>query len=200
MNIGFYALFILSILMAIAAFTITFFLDFNEQAFTKHNLYFIAAIITVSIFIAAITYRRQGILTEFTIITIAAASLWLYASPNITTINRQSIKPLITTLQQKLKPEDEVICYGNYYQDLPFYLKRIVSVTNYNGEIMFGTKHQDASSWMIDQKTFWERWNSDRVTYLITNESDYRIIQPIAPDRMRIIARLWDTVLVENTK
>ncbi|MBU0744974.1 MAG: glycosyltransferase family 39 protein [Gammaproteobacteria bacterium] len=200
MDLGFYALFTLNIILAIAAISASFILDFNEQAFTKQNLYFIAGIMVVGTLVTAIAYRRHNTSSGFFVMVLAAATLWLYFSPNITTINRQSIKPLITTMQQRLQPEDEVIVYRDYYQELPFYLKRIVTVAQYSGELAFGIAHQDTSSWMIDEKTFWERWHSDRVVYLITGESNYRNLLPSAPDKMRIIAKLWDTLLVVNSK
>jgi len=200
MDLGFYALFTLNIILAIAAISASFILDFNEQAFTKQNLYFIAGIMVVGTLVTAIAYRRHNTSSGFFVMVLAAATLWLYFSPNITTINRQSIKPLITTMQQRLQPEDEVIVYRDYYQELPFYLKRIVTVAQYSGELAFGMAHQDTSSWMIDEKTFWERWHSDRVVYLITGESNYRNLLPSAPDKMRIIAKLWDTLLVVNSK
>ena len=199
-DLGFYTLLILNLILAIGAIVATLILDFNEHAITKQNLYIVAIIMAINIVVTAIAYRKQGIFSGFITLTIATAALWLYMSPTITIINRQSIKPLIITLQQKLTPENEVICYGAYYQELPFYLQRIVTVANFANELEFGMRHQDTSSWMISPKTFWERWQSNRVIYLIINEADYRNLLPNAPDKMRIIAKLWDTVLVVNTK
>ena len=197
---GFGILFILNIVLGIGAIAATFILDFNEQAFSKQNLYVVAISMIISAFASIISYRRYGLSSGFVVLTIITAALWLYISPVITTINRQSVKPLIITLQQQLKPEDEVISYGAYYQDLPFYLQRIITVANFEGELSFGMRHQDASAWMIDQKIFWERWNSNKIVYLITSESNYSTLQPTAPDKMRIIAKHFDTLLVVNTK
>lgn len=200
LSTGFIVLCIINLLFSIGAIIATFTLDFSEQAFTKQNLYFIAMIMAASVVIIQISYRRFGTSIGLIAITLATATTWLYMSPNISIINRQSIKPLITTMQQKLKPEDEVISYGAYYQDLPFYLQKIITVANYAGELDFGMRHQDTKEWMIDQKTFWERWQSGRVIYLITSVDNYRSLQPIAPDRMRIIAKHFDTLLIRNEK
>ena len=199
-TIGFWMLFIVNIALGISAIVATFILDFNEQAFSKQNLYIVASGMITSAIAIIISYKKRGLASGFVTLTIITAALWLYISPIISTVNRQSIKPLITTLQQTLKPEDEVISYGAYYQDLPFYLQRIITVANFEGELSFGIHHQDASSWMIDQKTFWERWNGNKVVYLITSEGNYRNLQPTAPDKMRIIAKHFDTLLVINTK
>lgn len=199
-TLGFYSLAILNFILAAAAIIATFILDFNEQAFTKLNLYIVAAIITAGTLLILFAYRRQSMRAATLLSIVVTAILWLYISPRITTINRQSIKPLITTMQQKLTKEDEVMCYGAYYQELPFYLQRIVTVAAFKGELGFGTRHEDTSAWMIDQKTFWERWKTNRTIYLILNENDYRILQPQAPDKMRIIDKLWDTLLVVNSK
>ncbi|MDR1057238.1 MAG: glycosyltransferase family 39 protein [Coxiellaceae bacterium] len=199
-NIGFYTLLILNIILVIGAFAATFILDFNEQAITKQNLYLASIIMILNTVVTITTYHKHGTATGCITLIIATAALWLYFSPIMTTINKQSIKPLITILQQKLTPDNEVICYGAYYQELPFYLQRIVTVVDYHGELSFGIRHQDASAWIIDPKTFWERWQSNRITYLITDEANYRNLLSFAPDKMRIIAKLRGRVLVVNTK
>ncbi len=199
-SFGFYGLILLNIVLGIAAISATFKLDFNEQAFTQQNLYVIAVLVVISALISALAYRRHSLLLGIVMLAVTTSALWLYASPKISAINRQSIKPLITVMQQKLQPENEVMCYGNYYQELPFYLKHTVTVVDYLGELEFGTKHQDTKAWMIDQKTFWERWLSDRTIYLIVSENGYRTLLPQSQNRMRIVAKLWDTLLVVNTK
>ena len=68
------------------------------------------------------------------------------------------------------------------------------------GELTFGTKHQDTKSWMIDEKTFWERWLSDRTIYMFVDEDDYRGLLTKAPNRLRIVAKHWDNLLIINTK
>lgn len=199
-SIGFNALFLLNISLGLCAITAIFVLNFNEQTITKQNLYTSAIYLITSAIISLVSYHRRGLVAGFIAIIITSSISLLYLSPIITTINKQSIKPLIVTLLQKLKPKDEVICYGNYYQDLPFYLQRQITVANYTGELFFGMQHQDTKSWMIDTKDFWNRWNTNKRIYLIVNIKNYQELKPTAPTKMRIVAKYLNNVLVTNTK
>jgi 4-amino-4-deoxy-L-arabinose transferase-like glycosyltransferase len=197
-TLGVDALMILNVILGLAAILVTFLVDFNEQAFTKENLYVITSFMIISSLIIFVTYKRLKLTTMLTILIVTTSSLWLYVSPKITTINRQSIKPLITIMQQTLQPHDEVICYGSYYQELPFYLKRTVTVAEFSGELAFGINHNDTTAWMISHKTFLERWKDNRTIYLIMNENHYNNLARELPSTSKIIGRLWDTVLVVN--
>ncbi|CAL7963758.1 4-amino-4-deoxy-L-arabinose transferase [Gammaproteobacteria bacterium] len=199
-TMGFNALLFLNISLGIGAIAAIFMLNFDEQTITRQNLYIAAAGVIIGAIVSVLCYRRRGLFFGFTAMFLTISALWLYISPIITIINKHTIKPLIITLQQKLKPEDEVICYGAYYQDLPFYLKRLVTVANYDGELTFGMQHQDAKAWMIDTKTFWERWNSNKTVYLIVSANNYRSLQATTTTKMRIVDRHLDEVLVVNAK
>jgi 4-amino-4-deoxy-L-arabinose transferase-like glycosyltransferase len=199
-TMSFNALLCLNILLGIGGVAAIFILNFDEQTITKQNIYIAAALVIIGAIISVICYRRRGLSFGFTAMFLTTSVLWLYISPIITIINKHTIKPLIMTLQQKLKPEDEVICYGAYYQDLPFYLQRLVTVANYGGELTFGMQHQDARAWMIDSKTFWERWNSNKNVYLIVSAKNYRSLQNVALTKMRIVDKYLADVLVVNTK
>ncbi|EKE01598.1 MAG: Dolichyl-phosphate-mannose-protein mannosyltransferase family protein [uncultured bacterium] len=199
-TIGFNVLLTLNIALGIGAIAAIFTLNFSDHTITKQNLYIAAACVIIGGVISIIAYRRRGLAWGFTTLTLAVSILWLYLSPIITTINKQSIKPLIITLQQKLKPDEEVISYGHYYQDLPFYLQRIITVANFANELTFGMRHQDTKAWMIDTKTFWERWNSNKRVYLITDTDSYRALQPVASDRMHMVGKYLDDVLLVNIK
>ncbi len=199
-GVSFYAFSLLSFLLSIAATSAVFGADLSEHVITKQNLVTVAILMLANALLTSYYYRTKGVVTSLITIVMITSATWLYISPKISTINRQSIKPLITVLQQKLKPEDEVISYAGYYQDLSFYLNRTVTVAAFHGELDFGTKHQDTSSWMIDNEEFWRRWNSERKIYLITGESHYRnLFAAKKSDKMRIVAKLWDTLLVTNT-
>lgn len=199
-TIGFNVLLFLNIVLGIGAIIAIFTLNFEEQTITKQNLYVAATGVIMGAITSVICYRRRGLSLGFIALFSATAVLWLYISPMITTINKHSIKPLIMTLQQKLKPEDEVICYGEYYQDLPFYLQRLVTIANYDGELSFGRAHQDAKDLMIDTKGFWERWNSNKNVYLVVSMDNYRSLQAATTTQMCVIDRYLDDVLVVNAR
>ena len=61
-------------------------------------------------------------------------------------------------LKPILKPQDEVVTVNQYYQDLPFYLERRISIVNWRNELSFGMQHQDTHEWMLSEGAFWDRW------------------------------------------
>ena len=194
---GFNAFFICNLGLSIGAIKAIFILNFNNETITKQNLYIVAIWLFISAIMVIISYRRRGLPLGFTVLIITTSALWLYLSPIITIINKHSIKPLITTLQKTLTPTDEVICYGAYYQDLPFYLQRRITVANYAGELTFGMEHQNTKAWMIDSKTLQQRWQSKKRVYLITRINEYHHLAPTL-GKGQIIAKYLDDVLVVN--
>lgn len=196
---AFYALVILNITLAMAAVAAIFIMDFSKHAITAQNLMTVSALMLISGLLLFYYYRTRGIALGLVTIAITTSLIWLYISPKISTINRKSIKPLIVTLQKNLQPGNEVICYGNYYQDLPFYLGRIVTVANFVGELEFGMKHQDVQSWMINKEAFYERWREERTIYMIISENHYdALLTSGRVGNMMVADKLWDTLLVVN--
>ncbi len=73
-------------------------------------------------------------------------------------IDRSSVKPLALALTPQLAPPDMVVAYGSYWQDLPVYLNRNVTVAGWTGELSFGVQHYPHThEWMIAPHTFWKR-------------------------------------------
>ena len=69
--------------------------------------------------------------------------------------DKRTIRPLTDILKQDLKPQDEVVAYSSYWQDLPVYLQRNVTVAGWTGELTFGVEHYPITqNWMIDAKAF----------------------------------------------
>ena len=65
------------------------------------------------------------------------------------------MRPLTDILAKEIKPEDEVIAYSSYWQDLPVYLNRNVTVAGWTGELTFGVEHYPITkNWMIGDKEF----------------------------------------------
>ena len=200
-NIGFNILFTLNIILAIAGVVSMFVLDFSEQTITKQNLYTVSIIMVVSAISSFIAYRRYGLDKGFYVIACLTAGLWLYLTPVISIINKQSIKPLIMVLKEQIQPKDEVICYDTYYQDLPFYLQRRVIIANFQGELEFGIKHQDTKGWIINTKELIKHWQSNKRVFLITDSDGYRSLHSILPkNKIYLITKHLDDILIVNTK
>lgn len=85
----------------------------------------------------------------------------------------RSAKGLALTLKPALRAGDEVMVYREYYQDLPVYLERRVTVVDWKGELEFGTTVEDTGAWMIDEPAFRRRWTEPRTIYLLTSRDNY---------------------------
>lgn len=95
-----------------------------------------------------------------------------------TYLNNESAKPLITYLKPMIQPEDEVIHYHKFFQDVPLYLQRRVSIAedwdspriahndNWAREFWYGMPFQDTSQWLISEETFWKRWNEKKRVFV----------------------------------
>lgn len=86
----------------------------------------------------------------------------------------RSVKTLALTLRPMLRPGDEVASYDTYYQDLPFYLRRIVTVVNWQGELYEGLRHEDDSAWMMGRKAFWHQWAGPHRIFMMTSAEEYQ--------------------------
>lgn len=115
-------------------------------------------------------------------------------------IDTRTILPLAKVLQPMLQPHDEVITFNQYYQDLPFYLQRTVSILNWRNELAFGMQHQAKADWLINDELFWQHWHSHKRVYLIMGMDEYRQIKIKHPEEsFYLIAQTTTNVLVSNT-
>jgi 4-amino-4-deoxy-L-arabinose transferase-like glycosyltransferase len=140
--------------------------------------------------------RFRGFRHAFVAVVAASAVFLPVVNAAAPRVDFKSVKVIARTLKPMLKPGDEVASYGEYYQDLPVYIERRVTVVDWKGELDFGTRVEDTSQWMIDEETFWRRWQGPSTVYLLTNLSAYDDIRrfddhlplyPVARDRRHIL-------------
>lgn len=117
----------------------------------------------------------------------------ILAAPHFDT---RTILPLARIIKSESKPHDEVICYNQYYQDLPFYIERRVSIVNWHNELSFGMQHQDTSTWMINTTQFWERFNSNHRVFAIMSMDEYSRLPANQP--IYILGQTSTNVLISN--
>lgn len=86
-----------------------------------------------------------------------------------------SVKPLALDLKTRFPADVEVVAFHDYFQDLPFYLDRTVSVVNWLGELEFGTKSDPTVTrrWMYDNDEFWRRWTGDKRMVAVMRREAY---------------------------
>ncbi|MHB8696509.1 MAG: glycosyltransferase family 39 protein [Sulfuricaulis sp.] len=110
----------------------------------------------------------------------------------------RSVKTLALIVKPLLKPTDEVMTYGEYYQDLPVYLERRITVVDWKGELKFGSEVQDVSAWMIDEPAFWRRWDGPRRVYMLTSRDNYDKLRTEGRGQFQLLAQTGTNVLLTN--
>ena len=106
----------------------------------------------------------------------------------------RSVKALALALRPRLRPGDEVVSYHDYFQDLPFYLGRTVTVAAWRGELDYGMTHEDVSRWMIGEDELWRRWNGPGRVYLVVDGRS----APPAVASAQVVARSGNNLLLVN--
>jgi len=135
-------------------------------------------------------------------IIITFFSSWLFlitALAALPYIETRTIAPIAMKLKPILKPQDEVIVYNQYYQDLPFYLEQRISVLNWRNELSYGMQHQNTQEWMINDKQFWQRWHSGKRIFVMMDLNEYQHFQLIFHhEKNFIIGKTTRNVLISN--
>jgi 4-amino-4-deoxy-L-arabinose transferase-like glycosyltransferase len=173
---------VLSLLLGVAFLLAPFAASFLEA---PAHLYILlremSMVLFASALAVALSIRKQSMKAVFLSLTLTIGSLLLLFIANADGLNEKSIKPLAVELRAKLTQQDEVITYYKYYQDLPIYLERRITIVadwhaadianndNWLREMWYGMVFQDTKDWLIDKPMFWKRWHSDKRLFVITD-------------------------------
>jgi len=142
------------------------------------------------------------------IIMISAGSLIF--SANASLLNHKSIKPIALELKPQLTSADEVVTYYKYYQDLPLYLERRITIVadwsapdiikkdNWVRELWFGMPFQDTKNWLIDENIFWQRWHSNKRLFVLMDQRNYAEFVKKAKTPVQAEGTYHDVIWVSN--
>ena len=140
------------------------------------NFAIIAVIAAVALLIAYVQGQKKHVIG---VMLIVAAAILQFGDSVASHYNKDSMQQLAGTIlsarnELKLK-NDEVVLYGEYYQDLPVYLQQKVTLVSWEKtELSFGAKHEDTSAWLINDGEFWKRWIfGDKFMFAIMREDAY---------------------------
>ncbi len=111
--------------------------------------------------------------------------------------DKYSVKSLVTELKPRLAATDEIAVYRAYYQDLPVYLARRITVVDWKGELEFGMGQEDVSGWMIGEAEFRRRWQSPRTAYMITGRENVEELRAHGL-ALQVLKTAGDNVLLTN--
>ncbi len=156
-----------------------------------------ASILVAGTILTGYFYRQ---LRKAIIILIATAALFLLMTfASMPAIDTRSILPIANRLNHVLMPQDEVVVYNQYYQDLPFYLQRQITILNWKNELTYGMQHQDVRDWMVNDLTFWKRWHSHKHVYALMGKDEYKKFMVKHPhERHYIIMETINNILISN--
>jgi 4-amino-4-deoxy-L-arabinose transferase-like glycosyltransferase len=173
-----------------------------ELTATSFALRTVAAALLISALLTYIAYRCCSLRTTIMVLLLTNSAFLISITTLVPHVDLRSTKPLVTVLKPLLKHGDEVIAYGLYYQDLPFYLRQRITVVEWVGELEFGLRHQPAAKeWIISKDTFWNRWNSDKRVFVVVSQRRYSEISQQHPPGSRpphVLAKSWEDLLISN--
>jgi 4-amino-4-deoxy-L-arabinose transferase-like glycosyltransferase len=143
--------------------------------------------------------------------TIVAMIFLLTLIASAPLLNKKSAKSLAEQLTPILKPQDEVVIFYKYYQDLPLYLQRKVTIVadwhasdiphndNWLRELWYGMPFQDTQSWLIEEPNFWQRWSSNKRLFVFVNSNVYPQFAAKATGSVYKLGESHGIVLVSNS-
>ena len=126
--------------------------------------------------------RYRGFSLAFIALTVMSAIFLLEMNAAAPLVDAQSsAKPIALALKARMKANEEVACYGHYYQDLPVYLEQRVTVADWNGELDYGRQAEDTGKWMIDGAALWKRWQEKAIMYVVMETGTYENLKHTNP-------------------
>ncbi len=132
-------------------------------------------------------------------IGLCAVIIYSVAVPTWTYYADRSIKPLAMLINERKGQYDELVSFGEYYQDLPFYTEQLVTVVNSQGELDFGMTLEDKTDYMINQQTLFKRWENPnhRILMVISRKKYKNIVSKLSPPP-KILGETPKHILIMN--
>ncbi|HTF99379.1 MAG TPA: glycosyltransferase family 39 protein [Nitrospirota bacterium] len=157
--------------------------------------YSIAATLVLGAALAWYLARSRSLRHAFMAVAALAGLLLVQINGAAARVDTKSVKPLVATIGHVVKPGDVVATYATYYQDLPVYMNRLVTIVDWTGELEFGTTVEDTRQWMMNSPEFWKRWQGQETIFLFTQRTNYDTLRnmpgvnifPVAEDQRTIV-------------
>lgn len=111
---------------------------------------------------------------------------------------KYTVQRLALTLKPQLRDDDVVVSYSTYYQDLPLYLLRRITIVDWTNELTFGAAHQDTRAWMLKSPDLWALWQGPRRVFVFANTDSLTELRRQAGDRYYFLAGDKYHVLLSN--
>jgi len=173
------------------------------------HLKVIAAIFIISALAVLFLFKKGYFSTLYFICLSCTTAYLLVLTFGAVHLNQNTAKPLITQLKSVMQPQDEVINYFKFYQDVPLYLgKRITLVADWHSpdimhrdnwvrEMWYGMPFQNTADWLITEDIFWQRYNSDNRVFVFLNDNYFAQFKARAQHYF-ILGKYNDIILLSN--
>jgi len=174
--------------------------EYRDLSGLTAYIYVQTGILVVAAVAALLLGKRQAFRWGFVFLTLAWALFLVVSNSSLSRLDdRRSVKTLSTVLKSQLHPADEVASYHAYYQDLPVYLDRSVTVAGWKGDLQFGVRVDEHSGgWMVDDATFWEHWNGPTTVYMLTDRPTYEKLRYDPGHKFYLVAQTNYDVLLSS--
>lgn len=119
----------------------------------------------------------------------------------------RSAVELARVIDRRAGPDDRVMHYSYYYEDVSFYTGRRSVLVEFEGELAFGRRHApERRDWFWDSRRLLDAWSGQRSLWLVVERD--RLLKPapgthgeplgVALGDYTEVARQRDTVLLSN--
>lgn len=189
------------VILAIGLVALPHFQALGNPDGTRKLLTVIAAIFVIGASIALLGAYRWPLSRTVTTMLITSYLSFILIWVAAPYVNTRSIKPLALQIVSIMKqyPDAEIINYGNYHQDLPYYTQHLVTIVDWQNELTFGLHHQaDAKSRLIDDAAFWQLWQSQQRLYVVMSQRSYKQLLHGLHKPAYLIGQTLNDVLVTN--
>ena len=172
---------------------------YSEPGRLAAYMYALAAVLVVGSSATVILGRRAGFAKAFGSMAITAVLTLMIMSGSLLLFDQsRSVKSLAVMLKPRLQPGDVVASYRAYYQDLPVYLERRVSVVGWRGELSFGAQAEDVSGWIMDDAALWKKWDGPVTVYILIDRERYEKLRSQSDRKFYPVVQTDFHVVVTN--
>jgi 4-amino-4-deoxy-L-arabinose transferase-like glycosyltransferase len=199
LSLGFFTSSLISVIVAIAIpFFLTSDITLNFESAQNWSYVVMTILLLNAVIIPWIFYKKKFI-SAFIMQTIFAVLFLFSLSATVPYIYMDSVKTMALHLKSQLKPNDMIAVYDLYYQDLPFYLEKYITIINWDGELDFGYHYAHAENLWMNEKTFWPYWQSNKTVYLMISKELLNDVEERFPQyHFYLEAETKNDILVTN--
>lgn len=126
---------------------------------------------SISGFFSYLTWQPIYAMCALFLLPIGIIGMLILASPHI---QKPSVNTTASFLKENRQPEDRVVAYLYYPQDLPFYLNETITVVEGKNELDFGCAVDPATAqWMISVQDFATLWAAEQRLLVVVRDREW---------------------------